>query len=122
MTKILVIDDDTAVRETLSLILQADGYDVVSAEDGDRGMAVYHRERPDLVITDIIMPEQEGIQTISEIRAAQPNAKIIAISGSGRVGSIDFLRMAELLGATDSMTKPFCPDDLLSRVKACLAA
>lgn len=121
MTKILVIDDDAAVRETVSLILAADGYDVVSAADGDCGMAVYRRERPDLVITDIIMPEQEGIQTIGEIRSAQPNAKIIAMSGSGRIGRVDFLEMAELLGASETIAKPFDPDELLTCVKACLA-
>jgi DNA-binding response OmpR family regulator len=67
------------------------------------------------------MPEQEGIQTINEIRSAKPDAKIIAISGSGRFCNADFLKMARRLGAADTIAKPFDPDELLSRVKACLA-
>ena len=68
MTKILVIDDDVIVRETIIQILEDRGFQVVSAEDGRRGLAAFRSERPDLVITDIIMPEKEGIQTLTEIR------------------------------------------------------
>jgi two-component system chemotaxis response regulator CheY len=120
MTKILVIDDDVIVRETIVQILEDGGYQVLSAEDGKRGMAAFRSERPDLVITDIIMPEQEGIQTITEIRAVKPDAKIIAISGGGRIGNTDFLKIARHLGAFDAIAKPFDPDDLLSRVGCCL--
>jgi DNA-binding NtrC family response regulator len=118
--KVLVIDDDQLVRYTLSRILHRNGYDVVTASDGMRAMAVFREERPDVVITDIIMPEQEGIQTITEIRGVQPNAKIIAISGGGRIGNTDFLKIARHLGAFDAIAKPFDPDDLLSRVGRCL--
>ena len=121
MTKILVIDDDVMVRASIVHILEDGGYDVLIAEDGIRGMAAFRNEQPDLVITDILMPEQEGIQTINEIRSANPDAKIIAISGSGRFGDADFLKMARRLGASDTIAKPFDPDELLSRVKACLA-
>ena len=120
MAKILVIDDDVIVRETIVQILEDGGHQVVSAEDGKRGMAAFRSERPDLIITDIIMPEQEGIQTITEIRGVQPNAKIIAISGGGRIGNTDFLKIARHLGAFDAIAKPFDPDDLLSRVGRCL--
>ena len=121
MAKILVIDDDVIVRETIVQILEDGGHQVVSAEDGKRGMVAFRSERPDLIITDIIMPEQEGIQTITEIRGVQPNAKIIAISGGGRIGNTDFLKIARHLGAFDAIAKPFDPDDLLSRVGRCLA-
>jgi DNA-binding NtrC family response regulator len=120
MAKILVIDDDVIVRETIVQILEDGGHQVVSAEDGKRGMAAFRSEHPDLIITDIIMPEQEGIQTITEIRGVQPNAKIIAISGGGRIGNTDFLKIARHLGAFDAIAKPFDPDDLLSRVGRCL--
>jgi DNA-binding NtrC family response regulator len=120
MTKILVIDDDVIVRETIVQILEDGGYQVLSAEDGKRGMVAFRSERPDLVITDIIMPEQEGIQTITEIRGVKPDAKIIAISGGGRIGNTDFLKIARHLGAFDAIAKPFDPDDLLSRVGRCL--
>ncbi len=122
MATILVIEDNTAVRNTVCRILQSGGYDVTIAEDGRKGMAMFRRQRPDLVITDIIMPEQEGIETIRQILGDQPDAKIIAISGGGRMGHIDFLDAARKLGARDILPKPFDPDDLLSRVENCLAA
>jgi DNA-binding response OmpR family regulator len=121
MTKILVIDDDAAVRMTIEHLLRDAGYDVLTAEDGMLGMAMFRSEQPDLVITDIIMPEQEGIQTIAEMRKARPDAKIIAISGGGRIGNADFLQMARALGAMDVVSKPFDPDELLTIVENCLA-
>jgi len=121
MAKILVIDDDAMVRHTMSKILRHGGYEVVLAEDGLRGVAAFRKEHPDLVITDIIMPEQEGIATISQIRREVHDAKIIAVSGGGRIGNADFLSMARKLGANDILPKPFLPADLLERVKTCLA-
>ena len=103
------------------MLMEGDGYQVVSAHDGRRGMALFRSERPDLVITDIIMPEQEGIQTITEMRKAKPDAKIIAISGSGRFSDADFLKMARSLGAMDTVSKPFDADELLTIVENCLA-
>ena len=120
MTKILVIDDDVIVRETIIQILEDRGYLVVSAADGQRGVTSFRSEKPDLVITDIIMPEKEGIQTITEIRRERPDAKVIAISGGGRIGNTDFLKIARHLGAFDAIAKPFDPDDLLTRVGRCL--
>jgi CheY-like chemotaxis protein len=119
-TKVLVIEDDAIVRASIVHILEDDGYEVLAAEDGLRGMAAFRNGHPDLVITDIVMPEQEGIQTINEIRSAKPDAKIIAISGSGRFGNIDFLKIAQDLGASDAIAKPFDPDDLLRRIRRCL--
>jgi DNA-binding response OmpR family regulator len=121
MTKILVIDDDALVRTTLARVLRDAGYEIATAEDGVRGMAIFHSEQPDLVITDIIMPEQEGIQTITEMRKARSDAKIIAISGSGRFSDADFLKMARSLGAMDTVSKPFDADELLTIVENCLA-
>jgi DNA-binding response OmpR family regulator len=120
MPKILVIEDDVMVRNTIDKILRHGGYDVVMAEDGARGVTSFRAEKPDLVLTDIIMPEREGIATIVEIRRERPDAKIIAMSGGGRIGSADFLGMARKLGANDIIRKPFLPQDLIRRVKACL--
>jgi DNA-binding NtrC family response regulator len=120
MAKILVIDDDVIVRETIIQILEDRGYQVVSAEDGKHGVASFRSEKPDLVITDIIMPEKEGIQTITEIRREKPDAKVIAISGGGRIGNTDFLKIAQKLGASEVIAKPFDPDDFLNRVGRCL--
>jgi DNA-binding response OmpR family regulator len=114
--KVLVIDDDHLVRYTLSKILQRNGYDVVTASDGRRAMAVFREEWPDVVITDIIMPEQEGIETILKIRCERPEVKIIAISGGARNRNLNYLNMAEAFGADDVILKPFEAEELLSRL------
>jgi DNA-binding NtrC family response regulator len=121
MAKILVIDDDAIVRITIVQLLEEAGHQVLWAVDGLQGMAVFHGKRPDLVITDMIMPEQEGIQTIAEILKAEPNAKIIAMSGGGRVGNTDFLKMAKVRGAMAVIPKPFDMDELLALVVHCLS-
>jgi two-component system, chemotaxis family, chemotaxis protein CheY len=121
MAKILVIEDDAAVRTTIVQLLEEAGHRVLWAVDGLHGMAVFRSRQPDLVITDIIMPEQEGIQTITEMRAAKPDAKIIAISGGGRIHNTDFLQIARHLGAMDAIAKPFDAEFLLAIVEACLA-
>ena len=122
MYKILVIDDNVVVRNTIVQILEGEGYEVVSAEDGRRGLSAFRSEKPDLVITDIIMPEKEGIETIRDIRGEAPNAKIIAISGGGRMGNTDFLKIARQLGASDVIAKPLDPDHFISVVRDRLAA
>jgi DNA-binding response OmpR family regulator len=114
--KILVIDDDHLVRYTISKILSRNGHDVVTASDGKRGMAVFRSENPDVVITDIIMPEQEGAETIIMIRHERPLVRIIAISGGARTRNIDYLEMARALGADDVIRKPFEADELLSKL------
>jgi len=118
---ILVIDDDAIVRRTLQEILESEGYQVTCAENGRYGLAAFERRRPDLVITDIIMPDQEGIETIVHLRKVWPEGPIIAISGGGRIGNVDFLQMAERIGADAILAKPFEPEELLSHVARCLA-
>jgi CheY-like chemotaxis protein len=114
--KVLVIDDDHLVRYTLSKILQRAGYHVTTASDGKCAMAAFRDERPDVVITDIIMPEQEGIETILKIRSERPEVKIIAISGGARRHNLDYLGMAEAFGADGVIAKPFEAEELLSRL------
>jgi CheY-like chemotaxis protein len=122
MQKILVIDDNIVVRNTIAQILETEGYSVISAEDGRRGLSMFRSEKPDLVITDIIMPEKEGIETIRDIRGEYPEAKIIAISGGGRIGNTDFLKIARQLGASDVVAKPLDPDQFVAIVRNRLAA
>jgi CheY-like chemotaxis protein len=122
MKKILVIEDNLIVRNTVMRILQSAGYGVVTAGDGLEGFDIFRKERPDLVVTDIIMPQQEGIATIRQILAERPGTKIIAISGGGRIGNTDFLQIARKMGAVDALQKPFDPDDLLGRIDSCLKA
>ena len=120
MAKVLVIEDDPVARAIVVRTLEAQGHTTVCARDGKRGIASFHSEQPDLVITDIIMPEQEGIETIRMIRNARPDAKIIAMSGGGRVGNTEFLAIALLAGICDVIAKPFEPGDLADRVARCL--
>lgn len=114
--KILVIDNAYLVRYTLARILRRQGYEVVTAADGERGMAVFRSATPDIVIADI-MPEEKGCATIRQMRSERPDAKIIAISGSGEIGNSDRPAMARKLGADDVIGKPFDAAELLSRVR-----
>ena len=120
MFKILVIDDDPAARRMIGRILAGGRFEVIEAVDGLEGARLYRTRSPDLVITDIIMPEQEGIQTIADIRGCGQSTPIIAISGGGAgVGDL-YLSMAEELGADGALAKPFRPSDLLSMVNQLL--
>jgi DNA-binding NtrC family response regulator len=124
MTKNLVSADDVIVEEkTIVRLLEDDGYQnqVMSVDDGRRGIALFRSAQPDLVVSDVIMPEQEGIQTISEMQKAEPDAKIIVMSAGGHMGNADFLKIALALGAIDAIPKPFNPDKLSTIVKGCLA-
>jgi DNA-binding response OmpR family regulator len=122
MAKILLIEDEMLVSSTLEIVLRKAGHTVVVAADGQIGLNKFAAERPDLVLTDIIMPEKEGIETIQEIRAIDPKVPILAYSGGGRTKNYDFLRMAHKLGANEVLRKPFANEDLLAAVRRCLGA
>ena len=118
--KILLIEDDAIVRRSIEMILAKGDFTVTSAENGTKGLAVFRGAPPDLVITDVIMPEKDGIETILEIRRQGAPVKIIAISGGGRAGNAQFLRMAQTLGADEVLKKPFTEDALRTLVDKCL--
>ncbi len=120
MPKILVIDDDAAVCDTIARILRGKGHEILFAKDGREGLQLFRSHAPDLVITDIIMPEMEGIETIRAIRGLRPDARIIAISGGGRPGKADYLLMASMFGASEVIGKPFDPAQLIESVARCL--
>jgi CheY-like chemotaxis protein len=116
-----VIDDEEPVRLTVRQTLELAGHTVVEADNGLAGMDMFNEHNPDLVVTDIIMPEQEGIATIAQLRQARPDLPIIAMSGGGRTGNVNFLQMASELGAEYVLDKPFHIDDLTAMVKKALA-
>jgi len=118
--KILVIDDDLLFRSMLVEMLERKEYLVYAAEDGEQGVNIWKEVHPDIVITDIIMPNKEGIETILEMKRQNKNVKIIAISGGGRTNAQDNLRSAKLLGASLTLSKPFDSGDLLSAVNTLL--
>jgi DNA-binding response OmpR family regulator len=121
MSRILIVDDDPHVRQMLERVLRKADHDVETAENGKVALRV-HRERPvDLVVTDIIMPEKEGLETITEFRQCFPAVKIVAISGGGRIGPAQYLKMAKVLGANRTFSKPFNPSELTAAVGELLA-
>jgi len=107
MAKILIIDDEQPIREALGAIAAAAGHECCCAADGRQGLAQFALFQPDLVITDLLMPDIEGMETIGEMRRLRPDLPIIAVSGGGRVGNMTFLKIAESLGANRSIAKPF---------------
>jgi CheY-like chemotaxis protein len=117
MAVILVIDDNHAMRRLASRILADAGHAVHQAENGRQGLACLREVRPDLVVTDMIMPDVEGIETIRAIRRETPTTPILAISGSGEI----YLRMATQLGADAALEKPFAPNALRRHVDDLLA-
>ena len=121
MAKILVIDDDELVRSTVAAALEHAKHEVVQASDGQEGVNTFQGGKFDLVVTDIIMPEKEGIETIIEIRQRDPQVKIIAISGGGRTSNQIFLDVAKKFGAVDVLPKPFTPKQLVTMVQQVLA-
>jgi len=120
VARILLIDDDATVRYALKQVLERAGHQVEEANDGMVGIEKYNAARPDIVVTDIIMPNQEGIETIIKLKRMAPEVAIIAMSGGGRTGNRDFLAMAEKLGAAKVMPKPFRPKELVEAVQALL--
>jgi two-component system, chemotaxis family, chemotaxis protein CheY len=116
MALILVIDDKATMRELVRRMLERAGHAVVDAEDGEAGMAAFGRHRPDIVITDLIMPKKEGIETIRQVRHLQPSAKVIAMSGGDEVN----LHSAKKLGADEILAKPFEMAVLLEMVNRLL--
>ncbi len=113
MTDILIIDDDAQMRRLLIRILKSAGHHVREATNGAIGLKCFREERPTLVVTDIFMPEKEGIETIRLLRQQAPDLPILAISGSGLK---DYLHFAMQLGATAALSKPFSADQLLATV------
>ena len=111
--RVLVIDDHELVRDTLVGTLESAGYEVDSAADGEAGLEVFSRFRPDVVITDILMPQQEGLQFIGELKKLSPEVRILAISGGGSLGPNDVLLWARTLGADEVLAKPFTREQIL---------
>lgn len=118
MARVMVIDDDEVVRMTLTLVLEKAGHEVVAAEDGRKGMALFKMNPADVVLTDIYMPNQEGLATIMALRRTCPAVKVVAISGGGANAGLDVLPVAEALGADRALRKPVNPKDLIAVIEA----
>ena len=117
MPRILIIDDDEGLRRILGQILVRAGHVVTEAVDGCEGLKSFRKEPVDLVVCDLIMPDKEGLETISVLRKEFPAVKIIAISGGARVTGYDFLPAASGLGANVALAKPFTREQILEAVE-----
>ena len=121
MPKILLIEDDHDLRKMLCKLLEREHYEVIEASNGIEALVKVQAITPDVVITDIIMPEQDGIGTINELKKRNKDVKIIAISGGGRMLSEDYLQIAEMLGARYTFAKPFDNSELLNKISELIA-
>jgi DNA-binding NtrC family response regulator len=106
MARILLVEDDARMRETLSMTMRRKGHTVTTADSGVRGMEKFTHGRFDVVVTDIIMPDMDGIEMTIEMLRAMPNAKILVISGGGSTRNLDFMNAALKCGATAALEKP----------------
>jgi len=121
MPSILLIEDDELFRSTLAEALSSHGYTVTQASDGEEGVKMYKARPTDLVLTDVVMPNKEGIATVLELRRAYPSLGIIAMSGGFASDAPLYLQLAGGLGADRTLRKPFPLPVLLQTVKEVLA-
>jgi CheY-like chemotaxis protein len=117
MKRILVIDDEPSIQILLKKMIERGGFDVLTASDGKQGMALVHTHPVDLVVTDLIMPEKEGIEVIMELRKTRPDIPVIAISGGGLNSSGSYLRIAREAGAHAVLEKPVSRTVLLHTIE-----
>ncbi len=120
MARILIIDDDEQLLAMLRQMLEREGYEILEASDGKEGLRRFRENPTDLIITDLIMPEKEGIETIMELRRDFPDVKIIAISGGGRVDPWQYLSIAKSFGVQYTFAKPIERKELLNAVRELL--
>jgi len=117
---VLVVDDDLVVRETCAMLLEDHGFSAVTAVDGADGLRKFRQVKPAVVLTDIIMPEKEGIAFIRELRRESREVKIVAMSGSGCIGDSEVIEIAIKLGANAGLYKPFGDLQLIDAVRGLL--
>ena len=116
MPVILIIEDDRDLREMLRFALFRKEYTVLEADNGKEALINFKPGVTDLVVTDLLMPEEDGLKVIMQMREMKPEIKVIAISGGGKAGPGSYLRMAKALGADSVFPKPFSVNDLVNRI------
>jgi CheY-like chemotaxis protein len=115
---VLIIDDDVGMCVLLVTLLEAHGFRVLTASSGLRGLQVIRESAPRVILTDILMPGQDGMETIRAVRRAYPDVKIIAMSGGGHIDKMDYLRYARMLGADATINKPADIDELIQLLRS----
>jgi CheY-like chemotaxis protein len=122
MARVLIADDDARLREATRAMLEEEGHVVVEAKEGAEALRLQRMEQIDVVLCDMFMPGQDGIETIRALRRDFPILKIIAMSGGGYSGAIDVLKMARLIGATEVLSKPYSRAALLEAIDRVMGA
>ena len=117
MQRILIVDDEPHILLMLKKMLEPLGYEIDLAANGNEGVELFKKSHADLVITDIIMPEKEGLETIREMRRIKSDLKIIAMSGGGKVSADNYLEIARIFGASKIIAKPFTKQEMVTAVK-----
>lgn len=120
MAHILIADDQEKIRQMLKSLLEQYGHEITLAIRGSEALNPFRPDKIDLVITDILMPDIAGIETIRELRKVDADVKIMAMSGGGTIGATGYLRMAGMFGAKETIEKPFNVQDMLDIVSECL--
>ena len=122
MAHILVIDDDPVLLQVIRLTLEAAGHTVLRCNNGRKALDIVSHRHTDLIVTDILMPEMDGVEMLRQVRRLRPDLPVLAISGGSRGNADDYLGMAKVFGATTTLSKPFHPQDLLTAVTELLGA
>ncbi|MGQ9619817.1 MAG: response regulator [Bacteroidales bacterium] len=122
MHGIMIVEDETEVREMLKDALSRKKYPLIEASNGKEALAKFKASLVDLVITDILMPDEDGLKVIMKLKEIKPSVKIIAISGGGKIGPASYLNIAKALGADEIIAKPFSLKTLVSRIEELLSA
>ncbi|MGH7126036.1 MAG: response regulator [Stellaceae bacterium] len=122
MATILVVDDDEPVRDSLRIVLERVNHKVVLAENGDEAVRCYASSRPDIVITDLLLPDKDGIEIVREIRRIDPSARIIAMSGGGETAESRLDALTKEFGALETLSKPFRLAQILAAIERALSA
>jgi DNA-binding response OmpR family regulator len=120
MPGVLIVEDDKELREMLKMMLVRRNFTVLEAENGKTAIAHFKPTLTDIVVTDLIMPEEDGLKVVIKLRELKPSIKIIAISGGGKVGPGSYLNLAKALGADAVFSKPFSLNDLVARIEQLL--
>ena len=120
MPGVLIVEDDKELREMLKLSLLRRNFTVLEAENGKAAITHFKPLITDIVVTDLIMPEEDGLKVVIKLRELKPSIKIIAISGGGKVGPGSYLNLAKALGADAIYSKPFSINDLIAKIELLL--
>jgi len=120
---ILIIDDDDQFRGFLRELLESKGFHTFEASNGEAGLLAYEQHNPDMVLTDIIMPEKEGLEMIKDLIKVDPKARIIAMTGGGNYGFCNnYVQLAKIMGAYTALVKPFQTEVLMNAIRDMEAA